>query len=303
MLTTIQDLGRVGNANLGITSGGPADKAAFNWANRLLNNDVNSSVLEINFGGLKLIANCNTTIAITGAQVDCKINNLQISNWQSHKVSKGDTLEIGYASNGCRAYLAVSGGFKAIPQFGSTSTVLREKLGGYDGEPLKQGQQLDIATPQIINLYKVKSAHIPTFSNCVTLRVVTGYQIDLFNQQQVNKFFASEYKVSSQYDRMGYRLEGPQVKSNITSMYSEGITLGAIQIPPDGQPIILCQDRQTIGGYPKIGSVLSIDLDRLMQCTQGAKIHFEPISIHCAHNLLHLAKHKYDNASLIAIDS
>ncbi|GHF83510.1 biotin-dependent carboxyltransferase family protein [Thalassotalea marina] len=298
VLTTIQDLGRFQQAHLGITTGGPADKEAFSLANQLLNNPENAPALEVNFGDIELVANCNTTIAVTGAQAKISINGNPKANWQCHHLSTGDKLHIDFTTKGCRVYIAVSGGFSVSRQFGSASTVVREKLGGIDGEAIKAGQQLVMAQPDIRPLTKVQSHHIPNYSNEVNLRVITGYQIALFDRSQVNKFFSSVYEVSAQYDRMGYRLKGSGIKSDISTMYSEGICQGAIQIPPDGQPIVLANDRQTIGGYPKIGSVLSLDLNKLMQCTQGAKVSFEAISIHCAHNLLHLAQSKYANTSV-----
>ncbi|MCF2947795.1 biotin-dependent carboxyltransferase family protein [Paraglaciecola aquimarina] len=299
MLTTIQDCGRFRQAHLGITTGGAADNNAFMCANQLLKNSEDAPALEINFGGLQLIANSATTIAITGAQAPISINGEVKANWQCHHLNKNDKLDIGFATSGCRIYLAVSGGFIVPSQFGSTSTVIREKLGGFDGGAIKTGQILPIGQTEKIPLNKINSHYIPKYSNQLNLRVITGYQISSFSRQQVNKFFASEYQVSSQSDRMGYRLTGPKITSEISSMYSEGICQGAIQIPPDGQPIVLANDRQTIGGYPKLGSVLSIDLNNLMQSPQGTKIHFEPISIHCAHTLLHLAKAKLTNVPLI----
>lgn len=298
VLTTIQDLGRFQQAHLGITTGGPADKEAFCLANRLLNNPENAPVLEVNFGDIELLANCNTTIAITGAEAKIMINGESQAAWQCHHLSPGDKLSIHFTTKGCRVYIATCGGFIVPRHFGSASTVVREKLGGIDGEAIKVGQQLMVAQPEFRPLIKVHAHHIPKYSNQVNLRVITGYQIALFDRSQVNNFFSSTYEVSAEYDRMGYRLKGPKIHSDISAMYSEGICQGAIQIPPDGQPIVLANDRQTIGGYPKIGSVLSLDLNKLMQCTQGAKVSFEAISIHCAHNLLHLAHSKFSNTSV-----
>ena len=303
MLATIQDLGRFAQAHLGITTGGPADSNAFLWANRLLGNNENAPTIELSFGGMELIANCTTTIAITGAEAPISINGESKQGWQCHHVNAGDKIAIGFATKGCRIYLAVSGGFKATEQFGSVSTVVREKLGGIDGGVINEGQQLAVVNTDKRPVNKLADEYIPTYSDNVTLRVITGYQVDLFSPQQVNKFFASEYQVSPQCDRMGYRLTGEPVSSDISTMYSEGISQGAIQVPPDGQPIVLGNDRQTIGGYPKLGSVLSLDLNKLMQCSQGAKVNFEPISIHCAHNLLHLARNKYENTPVIQGDN
>ena len=303
MLCTVQDSGRFQQAHLGITNGGPADKYAYKLANKLLANKDNVATLELSFGGLVLQANCHTSIAVTGADIPFSINGQVKDNWQSHKVASGDKIEFGYASEGCRVYLAVAGGFMVNPQFGSVSTVVREKIGGLNGETLKAGQELAVSKTDARPLFRLCETLIPTYKDEITLRVVTGYQASEFSRVQLNKFFSSVYEVSQQSDRMGYRLIGPSIKSDISQMYSEGISQGAIQVPPDGQPIVLGNDRQTIGGYPKIGSVLSLDLDRLMQCTAGNKVNFEPISIHLAHNLLLLAKQQIDQAKLIQVPS
>jgi biotin-dependent carboxylase-like uncharacterized protein len=305
ILSTFQDLGRFGQSHLGLTSGGPADKQAYLWANRLLNNHQHCPVLEVNFGGLKLIANTSTTIAITGANALLTINGHAKEMWRSHHVNSDDEIEIGYATEGCRIYLAVFEGFVVEPQFNSVSTVIREKVGGINGCALTAGdllfyKQTPRQTPRQ-TLYALNTNDIPRYADSLTVQVVTGYQHDLFERVELAKFFSNEYQISAQCDRMGYRINGPAIQSGISQMLSEGICNGAIQIPPDGQPIILSVDRQTIGGYPKLGSVLSLDLDLLMQCTQGAKLNFEPISIHCAHTMLHLAKARYIETKLIKL--
>jgi biotin-dependent carboxylase-like uncharacterized protein len=301
ILTTFQDLGRFGQSHLGLTSGGPADKQAYLWANRLLNNPEHSPVLEINFGGLKLIANRSTTISVTGANAPLTINGDAKESWRSHHVNADDEIEIGYATNGCRSYLAVFEGFLVEPQFNSVATVIREKVGGSNGCAVAAGELLYYKQTSKQTLYALKIKDIPSYTDSLTIQVITGYQHALFERVELAKFFSSEYQVSAQCDRMGYRITGPAIQSGISQLLSEGICKGAIQIPPDGQPIILSVDRQTIGGYPKLGSVLSLDLDLLMQSSQGAKISFEPISIHCAHTMLHLAKAKYKATKLIKV--
>lgn len=301
ILSTFQDLGRFGQSHLGLTSGGPADKQAYLWANRLLNNSENCTVLEISYGGLKLVAKTSTTISVTGANAGLSINGDAKQTWQSHHVNSDDEIEIGYASNGCRIYLAVNEGFKVEPQFNSASTVIREKVGGTNGCAITAGELLFYKQTPKQALYALNAKDTPRYADLLSVKVVTGYQHALFERIELAKFFSSEYQISAQCNRMGYRINGPAIQSGISQLLSEGICKGAIQIPPDGQPIILSVDRQTIGGYPKLGSVLSLDLDSVMQCSQGAKINFEPISIHCAHSLLHLAKIKYTATKLIKV--
>ena len=301
ILTTFQDLGRYGHSHLGLTSGGPADKQAYLWANRLLNNLEHCPVLEVNFGGLKLIAKTATTIAVTGANTPLTINGVVKETWRSHQINCGDDIEFGYATIGCRTYLAVFEGFVVEPQFNSVSTVIRETIGGINGRALTAGDLLFYKPTPKQTLYALNAKDIPDYTDALIVQVVTGYQHASFDRVELAKFFSNEYQISDQCNRMGYRLTGPAIQSGISQMLSEGICKGAIQIPPDGQPIVLSVDRQTIGGYPKIGSVLSLDLDLVMQSSQGAKISFEPISIHYAHTLLHLAKAKYTETKPIKV--
>jgi len=298
ILSLIQDAGRFGQHAIGLTSGGPMDPTAFKWANRLLNNDQNATAIETTVGGLKIKSHGTTRVAITGAQVDVKINGTRQPQWQSLDLTMGDELELGYATQGCRVYLAVAGGFKIEKQFSSNSTVAREGVGGLTGKGLAKGDKLDCHA--LICQADVHQSLPPTlrpeYCDSVTLRVIPGYQQAHFSDHEKAMFFQNEFKVSELCDRMGYRLTGPQVSCDIEGILSEGICLGAIQVPKDGQPIILMNDRQTIGGYPKMGSVLSLDLANLAQLTQGGSVKFEAITIDDAHNLLALAQHKFENS-------
>ena len=300
MLTLIQDLGRFGQANLGLTTSGPADLRAFQWANRLLDNSENSAVLEVTFGGLKLRSNISTTICITGAKMSLTVNGQSRDMWTTCKVSPDDVIELGYAEQGTRAYFAVKGGFIIDQAFGSCATTVREGIGGIDGNGLVKGDCLPAfaSEPPLYSHYLAIHER-PNYTCEVRVRLVTGYQHEAFCNVELRRFFSSWYTVSTQWDRMGYRLEGPVIKVESKPMLSEGIALGAVQIPPDGQPIVLMQDRQTIGGYPKVGSVFSLDLAKLAQCAQGARVQFEAISIEQAHNELHLDKYKYLNTRVV----
>jgi len=298
ILTLLQDAGRFGQHSLGLTTGGPMDPLAFKWANRLVSNDVNATALEITVGGFKAEAKSDLVVAVTGAKVDVKINGQVQPQWQTLKLNAGDELDIAYATEGCRIYLAVAGGFDVSNQFGSTSTVIREGIGGLDGKAIPANEVLPVASPQDKSISFKRLNDVPSYDKHVTLRVIPGYQEHEFSRHDQRMFFYNSFEVSDLADRMGYRLKGPKVNCKIQGILSEGICLGAIQVPADGQPIILMNDRQTIGGYPKIGSVFSLDLAKLAQLTQGASVQFEPISIDQAHNLLHLAKHQFDNMQL-----
>ncbi len=302
LLTLIQDRGRYGAHNLGLTNGGPLDPLAFDWANRLLGNDINDTCLEVSFGGLTLESQVGSSIAITGAEVSCKINGNVIDQWRSHAIKKNDLLEFGYATAGVRAYLAVSGGFQIAPSFGSSATVVREKIGGLNGDKLQSGDELACITRACTtgstdSCLSVAKTDRPRYGNQAILRVVLGYQQQAFESLEQLKFFSSNYKVTDRSDRMGFRLEGEAIHTDMVGMLSEGICHGAIQIPADGQPIVLMSDRQTIGGYPKIGSVIPIDTAKLAQLHPGSSIKFEKISLEDAHNIHTLHQFRYQNSA------
>ncbi len=298
VMALLQDGGRFGQHRIGLTTGGPLDRDAFQWANRLCGNEVNATAIEISIGGLVLEAQLDTQIALAGADMTLKINKQAVNGWTTHAVKAGQRIELGYAQHGCRAYLAVAGGFTVEPTFGSSATVVREKLGGLAGAALANGDVLPCPGGQQTPLMTLVAKHRPRYEKAVTLRVIPGYQQQHFTPAQQALFFSSSYTVSDQCDRMGYRLEGQAVQAGISGMLSEGICFGAIQIPANGQPIVLLNDRQTIGGYPKIGSVLSLDIAKLTQLLPGGEIHFQAISMAEAHNALHLADWRWRTTSL-----
>ncbi len=298
LLSLLQDRGRYGAHNLGLTTGGPLDFIAFDWANRMLGNDPNATCLEVSFGGLTLEAELDTSFVITGATAPCRLNDEDIEQWQTQSVQAGDKLEIGFATSGTRSYLAVSGGFDIAASFGSSSTVIREKIGGLHGDKLQAGDHLPCSGSRLAVNYCLTEADRPVYGDPARLRLVPGYQQAAFDPAQQWRFFNSEYRLTERCDRMGFRLEGETVHSNIVGMLSEGICHGAIQIPADGQPIVLMNDRQTIGGYPKIGSVIPRDTARLSQLSPGSQVYFEAISIEQAHNIHCLEQARYQRTSL-----
>lgn len=289
ILSLLQDSGRRGQHRIGLTNGGPLDREAFDYCNRLLENPVGSTVLEVSFGGVHLQSQVDTFICVTGASLPLRVNSETRSLWEVLPVSAGDDIHLDFAENGCRAYLGVAGGFNIPPSFGSSATVVREHIGGLDGDKLHAGDELPCATVNKRRRLYLPRERRPHYSHEITVRVIPGYQQHHFSRLQQRRFFSHGYTVSDRCDRMGYRLEGPAIECDIEGILSEGICSGAIQIPADGQPIVLLNDRQTIGGYPKIGSAISLDTARLSQLTPGGKVHFAPISPHGAHNALHLA--------------
>ncbi|MDE0746814.1 MAG: 5-oxoprolinase/urea amidolyase family protein [Porticoccaceae bacterium] len=302
----IQDEGRFGSHHIGLTVGGPLDRHSFRWANKLCSNPINTPVIEVTIGGLVLESTVDTYFAVTGALVDLSINKVPVDCWAVNRIKSGDRIELGYAKIGIRCYLAVAGGFDIETTFGSCSTVTRESVGGLagDGSPLSNGDLIPcgetLVHPPFFSPVQAQPHHLTTAPESTRLRVLLGYQQDCFTEQQKKQFFHGQYRISERNDRMGFRLLGPEIKPSIGGILSEGICQGAIQVPPDGQPIVLLNDRQTIGGYPKIGSVLSLDLDKLAQLGPESIVYFEEISIEQAHNLRHLAeiKFQYSEASI-----
>ncbi len=303
ILSLLQDAGRFGQHQIGLTSGGPMDPQAFHWANRLCGNTPGATAIEVSVGGFKMQAQTSTRIAVTGGELPVTINGNTAERWRSYPIHNGDTIELGYSQKGCRAYLAVSGGFHIEPEFGSSATVVREGIGGIEGSALKAGTIIDCDEDQNPQQWRVPDSERPQYCRHVTLRVIPGYQDDTFDRIQQRLFFHNTFEVSDRCDRMGYRLTGPKIHSSIDGILSEGICLGAIQVPADGQPIVLMNDRQTIGGYPKIGSVLSLDLAKLAQLLPGDKVSFAAITIDKAHNILHLAHSRFYQAALEPIDA
>lgn len=285
MHSLIQDSGRQGMARLGLTQGGPMDPLCFYWANKLCANPINTSAIEMTYGGLQLQSHMDCTVAITGAPLKVTLDDETMPMWNSFTIKAGQKLVIGHPSRGVRSYLAVAGGFDITPQFGSTATVVREKVGGLSGNALVKGDRLSThgeVQPHLM----LPFAYRPKFSQQVSLRLIGGYQQELFSDQQKNRLYHSQYRVTEQSDRMGIRLMGEKVSATSQQLISEGIGLGAVQFPPDGQPIVMMNDHQTIGGYPKMGSVLSVDLALLAQCQRGATVSFVPICIEDAQRVL-----------------
>ncbi|AFI85525.1 biotin-dependent carboxyltransferase family protein [Methylophaga nitratireducenticrescens] len=281
ILTLVQDLGRFAYQHIGLSPGGAADEHAFLWANRLLNNPPNSPALEICFGGLQLEVLANTNIAITGAEMNATINDNPIENWQTHTLKVGDKLNFAHATSGIRSYLAIQNGFELQPSFGSVATVMREKIGGIDGygNPLKTNDFLPCSQHQPKLTTRVPPLFIPDYQQPLILSVMSGNQTDEFDAAELGKLYNRIYRISPQSDRMGLRLEGEPIIPNVQGIISEGIAYGTIQLPPDGQPIILLKDRQTMGGYPKLGTLFVLDAFLLAQQQANTEIRFTQISL------------------------
>ena len=300
-LSLLQDAGRFGMTALGLTQGGPLDAHSFAWANALVGNPSNSTVIEHSIGGLVLQATTACTVAVTGAELPLQLNGKPVPCWQALSLNRGDELELGYMTRGLRAYLAVSGGIAAPLQFGSSATVMREGIGGLvqDGSklqaddllPLGQAAELALAASAAATpVAAIQQLTLPPIDKAqpLQLRLLPGYQAASFSPTEQARFFLNPYQVTASCDRMGYKLSGSAIQCTSRTLLSEGISLGAVQIPPDGQPIVLLNDRQTLGGYPKIGAVLSLDCWKLAQAAPGSLVQFSAIDSYQAHNALAL---------------
>ena len=273
-LSTLQDAGRVGVRHLGISQGGPADLQAWGWANWLVKNSWGSPAVEISLGGLTLIAEQTCHLALCGAEMQAQLDGQPQPNNQSFIMHKGQTLTLGMAKQGVRSYLAVAGGFIAEPVLGSVACVLRDQLGGHkgDGSKLAAGDKLRFSTiaSQPAPVTRQLAAQIlPDYTQIPKLDLIPGAQLRFFDDHSLLQAFSQRWRVDPRSDRMGIRLQGPVLHCNIESLISEGLTLGAIQVPPNGQPIILLNDRQTIGGYPRLGTLTPLACARLAQCQPG----------------------------------
>lgn len=291
VLTTIQDNGRFGFTQFGVPPSGALDPFSFKVANLLVNNSAHEACLEITLAGLKLKALHDFVIAITGGDIAPTLNGERLEMWRTHLLIGGDVIAFKKVQSGCRAYLAMSGGFAVPEVMGSRSTYLSGRFGGLEGRPLKKGDilyRLDL--PSMLHRigFRFPEGAIPTFGNECILRAIPGPQDHHFTPEGFQTFCSSAYEVSPQSDRMGIRLNGPKIERRADaeeSIISEGLLPGAIQVPGDGKPILILNELVT-GGYTKIASVISVDLTRVAQLKPGDRVRFQLISIEEAHRLL-----------------
>lgn len=286
--TTVQDKGRFGYQKMGVPVSGVLDSFAGSVANLLVGNPEESAVLEITVIGPRLEFLRKMDVALAGAEMGATLNNQPVNCWESFRVSPGDILKIQQVKSGCRAYLAVSGGIEVPEVLGSRSTCVGGKLGGYQGRPLKKGDILRCGEGTFLDVpRRLPSAWIPRHSSKIVLRAIPGPQDDYFHEEGLVTFFQSEFTVGINANRMGYRLQGPSIpqKENMpASIISDPSISGSVQIPADGQPIILLVE-QTMGGYTKIATVISTDIPKIAQVIPGNVIRFEKVTLETAHSL------------------
>lgn len=284
LLTTIQDLGRKDYQIYGISTCGAMDTFSLRLANILVGNKEEEAGLEITIIGPKIKFIHDGLIAITGADLSPKLNGEAVPLWKSIKVSKGDILDFGPIRYGCRAYMAIAGGIDVPQIMGSKSTFIRGGYGGLEGRSLQKGDTILIQRPKLTtNLLagrKLPPSYIPNYQEERKVRVILGPQADAFTKEAIQDLISTPYRISSDSDRMGYRLEGTPLTHVVgADILSDFITAGSIQVPGSGQPIVLMADCQVTGGYTKIGVVIRVDLPYLGQKKPGDYVCFEQVEI------------------------
>ncbi|MBA3336474.1 MAG: biotin carboxyl carrier domain-containing protein [Chloroflexia bacterium] len=285
LLTTVQDLGRPGLGRFGVSAGGALDQGALILGNRLVGNEPGEAGLEISLIGPELVITGTSpvTIALTGANLGATRNALPLPRWESVSIAAGDVIAFapdGGEGLGARAYLCVAGGFAIPPVMGSRATDLFGGFGGWQGRPLHSGDEVPLRGATGPLPQRRLRTPPPDYPSELIIRVVLGPQHDRFTGEARATLLSATYTVTPTSDRMGIRLSGPPLAlTHGADMLSEGIALGAIQVPGDGAPIVLLRARQTIGGYPKIATVIGADLDALAQARPGDCLRFETVTV------------------------
>jgi len=290
-LTTIQDSGRHGHQRYGVPVAGAMDILARSLANILVGNHQKTEAIEVTIAGPRIRFHESNIFAICGADFAPKLNGSPIDNNRAYLANAGDVLALGNVKSGARAYIAMAGGFDIEPVMGSRSTYIKGEIGGYKGRAFLNGDKIGFRAPktELPNMpfrYFRDSFHT-TYSTSPTVRILFGPQDDQFTDEGKELFLNSVYTVAQENDRMGYRLTGPAIplKEGFDgNIISDGIPLGAIQLPK-GQPIIMMADKQTTGGYAKIANVIAVDLPLIAQLKTGDTLRFKAVSIEEAQDL------------------
>ena len=294
-LTSVQDLGRTGLRQFGVSTSGALDSFALRVANLLVGNDEGAAGIEITLGGLQLRFEDERIVAWCGGEFDVQIGSRALPAGHVAYLQRGDELKFGLAQIGCRCWLAISGGIDVPVVLGSRSTDLRANFGGLEGRTLRDGDQLSLgkfrqsetAAAAGISSWTAPHDWASPASRHPSLRFIRGVDWNRFNDVTIQRFTQHEFTVSPDSDRMGVRFDGSELKrEDETDLISEAVAPGTIQVPPIGKPILLLGDCQTIGGYPKIAHVITVDLGVAAQLRAGDGVRFFEVSLQDAHRLL-----------------
>jgi biotin-dependent carboxylase-like uncharacterized protein len=287
LFTTVQDLGREGFGTLGVSPSGAADPISLRVGNRLVGNPEDAAALEMTLLGGAFLFPEGAVLALSGSDFGATLDHVAVDPWMSFAARPGQTLRLGPTRSGARSYLCVQGGIAVEPFLGSASTHTLSGLGGFEGRPLRKGDVLSIATASLPYRRRTVAPRILSrLSPRKILRCTPGPQSEWFPESSQHVFYNSTYRVAEESNRMGLRLEGPSVLvSSGCHMITEGVSLGAIQVPGGGSPIILFVEQQTTGGYPKIANVISADLTSVGQLRPRDEIRFERVTFEVARAL------------------
>jgi antagonist of KipI len=285
--TTVQDLGRPGFGPEGVSASGAADPVALRLGNLLVENQPGVAGLELTLVGGSFVFPDGAVIALTGADLGATVNGRPLEMWASHTLEPGTKLMFGATRNFARGYLAIAGGIQVDPFLGSASTHVLSGLGGFEGRALRKGDRLRIGkASKKVRRRRITLAALYAFKPRKVLRVTEGPQADWFSEAAKQVFYRDVFRVSEESDRVGLRLEGTALDgSTAREMITEGVSLGAVQVTPSGQPIILFVEQQTTGGYPKIANIIAADLHRIGQLRPRAEIRFQRTSLAVARSL------------------
>jgi antagonist of KipI len=294
-LSSVQDLGRRGFRQFGVSTSGALDSFALRVANLLVGNDESAAGLEIALGGLHLRFQDERIVAWCGGEFEVQIGSLALPAGHVAHVQSGDELKVGRAQFGCRCWLAISGGIDVAVVLGSRSTDLRANFGGMEGRALHDGDQLPLgkfrqsqtAVTKHISSWTAPNEWASPAARHPILRFTRGADWNRFNDVTIQRFTTQAFSVSPDSDRMGVRFDGPELKrKDKTDLISEAVAPGTIQVPPGGKPILLLGDCQTMGGYPKIAHVITVNLGIAAQLRSGDGVRFSEVSLQDAHLLL-----------------
>ena len=287
--SSFQDKGRNHLYHIGITLSGAMDQRIFSISNAIVNNDISEGAIEFAYQGpLLKLKNGRANVVITGNVVFKILRKNSITEegkcFQNYLIEEEDQIDIIFTKDSVFGYLAVQGGFKIKKVWGSYSVNTKAKIGPNNGEKFSPGEKIYINKPEVNDFVKKKVEYNQLLKT--TIRITKGTNFDYFSQEAINKFFTEEYKVTKLSDRMGMRLEGPKLENTVnTNIKSEGLVKGVIQVPADGNPIIMFSDHGSIGGYPKIAVVITADHDKAAQLMPGSKIKFKEVNLDEAESL------------------
>lgn len=271
-LCLVEDLGRPGYGDLGVSTSGAADREAHALANRLVGNDADAATLEVLMGGLRVRAGRALTVALTGAPVAATVNGRPVSFLAPVHLDVGDVLGFGVPIAGLRTYVAVRGGIVTTTVLGSRAS---DPTTGLGGAPLRAGDELPIGTLPSTPIPDVDAGCTPTPTTGLTLRAVLGPRDDWFTEAALASFAGQVWEVTAEADRVGVRLTGQSLERGVhDELPSEGTVRGAVQVPKNGQPVVFLADHPTTGGYPVVAVIVDEDVDRLAQARPGTRVRF-----------------------------